>query len=418
MALYYIDATNGKDDNDGLSPDRPLSSNKNLKPAPGDSVLFKRGTFIRDSLYNIGGTVEQPITYGAYGEGELPIFCGSYDISSPEYWKEVEENIWEYIGSVNDETGNIVFNDAEHCGTLRWSVEELCEQGDFFDNCFGYRCKNIPMPAEHRFYVYSVKNPGLYYTSIECVTYKDKVLANNGSNMIIENLKFINCGCCAVAGEYESRNLTVRHCVFEHIGGCVWDADQKIRYGNGVECWNIAENVQVLNCYFEDIYDSGVTHQGMAPYCKPADGFIVRNCVFKKCGMAAYEQRDVMPLYAEFCDNICIDAGEGFSKQGEIMPRFSEIWPQPMGHHIFLWRIESETPGGSVKIQRNIFHNAPYGAAIYSIIAREAEDQTLLEDNVYYTENPDLLCRWHGKDFRFFEDFSKCDKNACYQQKI
>ena len=54
--------------------------------------------------------------------------------------------------------------------------------------------------------------------------------------------------------------------------------------------------------------------------------------------MAAYEQRDALPQNAVFSNNVCMDAGEGFSKQGEIMPRKSEIWPQPMGHHIFFWR--------------------------------------------------------------------------------
>ena len=62
--------------------------------------------------------------------------------------------------------------------------------------------------------------------------------------------------------------------------------------------------------------------------------------------MAAYEQRDKMPIYAEFCNNICEDAGEGFSCLGEIMPRRSEIWPQPMGHHIFLWKMTEAMENG------------------------------------------------------------------------
>lgn len=85
--------------------------------------------------------------------------------------------------------------------------------------------------------------------------------------------------------------------------------------------------------------------------------------------MAAYEQRDKLPLYAEFNNNICIDAREGFSKQGEVMPSYLEIWSQPMGHHAFLWRIQEQTDGGRLEMKNNILYNAPYGAAIYSIIS-------------------------------------------------
>jgi len=99
--------------------------------------------------------------------------------------------------------------------------------------------------------------------------------------------------------------------------------------------------------------------------------------------MASYEQRDVLPLYAEFIGNVCEDAGEGFSRLGEAMPRRSEIWPQPMGHHIFLWRIEKPTQNGQKKVENNIFENAIYGSAVYSIISPDAEKQVFYKDNRY-----------------------------------
>lgn len=88
--------------------------------------------------------------------------------------------------------------------------------------------------------------------------------------------------------------------------------------------------------------------------------------------MAAYEQRDLLPTYAEFTDNVCEDAGEGFSRLGETMPRRSEIWPQPMGHHVFLWRISHATGNEHFALCRNTFGDAPYGAAVYSVNPSEA----------------------------------------------
>ena len=198
--------------------------------------------------------------------------------------------------------------------------------------------------------------------------------------MVIQDLDFCNNGVHGIAGEEGGRNLLIKNCGFYRIGGCVWSKQQKIRFGNGIECWDIAENVIVENCTFDDIYDSAVTHQGGGS-CKPANGFTIRNNHFSRCGMAAYEQRDILPLLAEFSGNVCLDAGKGFSHLRTEIPRRSEIWPQPMGHHIFLWRIEKETEGSRFSITDNTFGDAPYGAAVYSIINQKAEAQIVMKGN-------------------------------------
>ena len=107
--------------------------------------------------------------------------------------------------------------------------------------------------------------------------------------------------------------------------------------------------------------------------------------------MAAYEQRDVLPMYAEFTDNICEDAGMGFSRLGETMPRRSEIWPQPMGHHVFLWRISPAAGSEHFALSRNDFGDAPCGAAIYSVNAPDADRLVQLEDNRYRMQRYKLL---------------------------
>lgn len=415
MAIYYIDSTNGSNENDGLSKGQPLLNDKSLRPLPGDKILFKRGSFIRGMLNNISGSEGMPVTYGAYGEGEPPVFCGSVDLTDAGLWHEEEKNIWSCDAVKNDEVGNFVFDNYEAYGTLRWTKDDLKEQGDFYDECFGYSENKKTVPEKHKVYLYSKINPALIYTSIECVTFNARRLANSGHDIIFENLRFINSGVHAIAGESKSRNIKVLNCEFENIGGCVWNYDLKIRFGNGVEFWDVAENIEINGCYFNNIYDSAVTHQGMEN-CKPAENFIITDNVFKKCGMAAYEQRDKLPLYAVFNNNICIDAGEGFSKQGEVMPRRSEIWPQPMGHHVFLWRIEDKTAGGKLEIKNNIFYNAPYGAAIYSIISENAEEQIEIEGNTYYTDNPNLINRWHCRNYRTFADYCIEEKKAEYKK--
>lgn len=415
MPIYYIDTENGNNINDGLSAMTPIMNLSKINIEPGDTVLFKRGSFIRGRLHNVSGEYGKPITYGAYGEGEKPTFCGSVSLNEEKIWYESEKNIWVCESMENDEVGNFVF-DNDSYGTLRWTKEDLKEQGDFYDEYFGFTESHKKKDSKsHKIYLYSVGNPATVYKSIECVTYGDRVLADNGHDMVFENLRFINSGVHAIAGCAESRNIKIENCEFENIGGCVWNYESKIRFGNAVEFWDVAENIEISHCVFNNIYDSAVTHQGMQN-CKPASNFLICDNVFIKCGMAAYEQRDKLPIDSKFNNNICIDAGDGFSKQGEIMPRYSEIWPQPMGHHVFLWRIEKPTDGGKLEIKNNVFYNAPYGAAIYSIISIEAEKQIDLANNTYYTENNDLINRWGGKNYKNFEEYVGAENGAEYEK--
>lgn len=412
MSVYYIDTVNGKKGNDGLSEETPVSDYRSIDLKSGDTVLFKRNTVIRGKLHNIEGEDGKPITYAAYGVGEKPTFCGSINLSKQELWNKEAENIWVCRLDDDAEAGNLIFNNAQQFGTLRWSKQELIRQGDFFDNWFGVYNRCTKKQEEHKIYIYSAENPAIYYDDIECAVCNSTSLANGGHNMIIRDLRFINNALHGIAGEKPSKNLVVQNCSFECIGGAVYDTKRKIRYGNAVECWNGADNVRIEGCIFNNIYDSGVTHQGAGDVCRPADNYIVHNNIFIKCGMAAYEQRDRLPKYGVFSNNICVAAGEGFSALGENMPRGSEIWPQPMGHHIFLWRINAPTQDGRLEVKGNIFCSAPYGAMIYSNLCGAAEDQIELEDNIYCPNRFTLAARWHNIEYTQLHDFLRYDKNS------
>jgi len=77
MTTYYVDATNGNDNNVGTSPDtawETVSKVNNESFAPGDSILFKRGNAWTGTKLVISddGKAGQPITVGAYGSGDKP----------------------------------------------------------------------------------------------------------------------------------------------------------------------------------------------------------------------------------------------------------------------------------------------------------------------------------------------------------
>ena len=101
---------------------------------------------------------------------------------------------------------------------------------------------------------------------------------------------------------------------------------------------------------------------------------------------------------------------------GETKPRSSEIWPEPMGHHIFLWRIPTSTDGGELTICNNLFGAAPEGAAIYSIISSEAEAQITLKNNKY-TPSDTLLNHFGGHSYTKLEEYqaqTKKDEGSTY----
>ncbi len=369
--IYYIDNINGKKDACGTSPEHPLSDYKELYPARGDTVLFRRGSFYREKLATC-----PHVTYGAYGEGDAPVFCVSTDVT--DAWEPTDrENIWRCTRSVFGEVGNFIFNENECTATLRWTRQELSAQGDFWDSRYSKASK----PADQELLLYSVGRPDTVYSHIEAASYAGRHCADIKDGNVFDGLCFMNSGVHALAGTAD--NVVIRNCKFFNIGGCVWSLELRIRFGNGVEFWERGDHILVEHCHFRNIYDSCVTHQGPAERTVPTTDFICRNNIFDTYGMAAFEYRDKMPIASSFENNRCENAGCGFAMLGEGIPRRSEIYPEPMGHHIFLWRIDDPTSGGSLKIENNIFGASPVGAAIYSRISPSAEAQLSVKGNTY-----------------------------------
>ena len=403
MAIYYIDPIGGSDAYDGLSASTAKKTQSAVTPTAGDTVLFKRGSFLREKLQTASGEQGRPITYSSYGEGAKPIFCGSTDVSSEKDWVKTDKgNVWECVKPIPGDVGNYVFGDGECTATLRWSEDQLCAQGDFYDCRFAQGEHYRQRFTEQRVLMYSEGNPAIVYGRIECVSYNTRSLGTLCHDTVIDGIHFKNSGVHALAGQGD--RIKVLNCDFENIGGCAWNEELQIRFGNGVEIWDHGDHITVEGCSFKNVYDSCVTHQGPGDRTKPAEYFICNGNVFDTYGMAAFEYRDKLPISSEFKNNVCKNAGCGFAMLGEVLPRKSEIWPQPMGHHIFMWRIPKATEGGSLVISDNVFEDAPVGAAIYSIISPEAEAQITLENNKY-TANPVLLNRFGGENHTDLEAY-------------
>lgn len=417
---YYVDSHAGDDGRDGLDASQPIRTCRNLHLLPGDTVLFKRGSVIRGGIEACDGSELGVITYGSYGTGNKPVFMGSAPVNSEEEWREERPSVWRFQGVFPSEVCNLIFDGGEGCGHLRWQLEDLKHQGEWHYTQWGQNSdKNVSdkskREAEGALYLFSSINPGLFYKSIECALWGGRKMIGGKQYIVFENLIFANSG---VHGYQESHahHITIRNCEFKFIGGAVWSKELKIRFGNAVELWDGAQDVVVERCIFSNIYDSGVTHQGSNQSDTP-ERIYFRNNLFMDCGMAAYECRGPSVRAVYFEHNTCINAGGGFSLQGEVPPRQSEIYPQPMGHHVFIWRMEKPIQKESVFIRNNVFYEAPLGASLYSMIDSADEQNLVIDENTYCQTAGNLLVRMSGRiygmdQFSLYQMETGHDKNS------
>ena len=381
---YYIDPAAGSDANDGLSPSQPVNNCADLDIRPGDRALFKRGRVIRGLLHTREGRAGAPVTYGAYGDGEAPAFLGSVAVGDPAKWTEERPSIWRFTGALTSEVCNLVFNGGESCGILRWEVEDLQNPGDWhytgIGATSGRESRGLTDTGEGVLYLCAPENPGHAYRDIEAVLWGQRKLVGGRRHLVLENLSFRNSGVHGFH-DCEVGDVTIRDCDFRHIGGAVWHREHRIRFGNAVELWDGACEVTVEGCRFENIYDSGVTHQGGETRNIP-ERVHFRNNLFIDCGLAAYECREPSrEIYFEH--NTCIRGGGGFSMQGETPPRSSDPYLQPVGYHVMIWMIDAGTQPGKVYIRHNLFCES-YGAAVSAILDPADEDQFAIDHNAYW----------------------------------
>lgn len=93
---YHLDAVNGNDANDGLTPAtawRSLDKANATTLAPGDQLLLKSGCAWTGRLHPLGsGTAAAPIVLDRYGEGPLPaihgggLAGGAVLLADQQYW--------------------------------------------------------------------------------------------------------------------------------------------------------------------------------------------------------------------------------------------------------------------------------------------------------------------------------------------
>lgn len=331
---FYV-KNGGNDGADGLSDATAwatIAKVNSVSLSSADSVLFKRNNIWRTEVLD----PDAGVYYGAYGSGNKPLFLGSIQQNNTSDWTDLGGNIWENDNALfTVDVGNIIFNNEQSCGVkIVSATPTLDAQGEFW---YDYGNDLIRM--------YSVGNPALYYSNIECALSVNAIKKNYLDNITFQNLDFRYWGVHVT--EDTGNYIKFYDLDISYIGG----ADQGSysgRFGNGLQFWQGNHDITIERCRFDNIYDAAITPQGFAGTYEVYNMWF-RNNIITNCEYS-YEiwfltGSTIHDIYFE--NNTCLYAGGGWGHD-----------QRPDGHkgHHLNGTTYYSGNNSNLKVRNNIFY--------------------------------------------------------------
>lgn len=217
-ATYYVDYTLGNDswsgtlsapDGEGDGPWKTISKINSSQAvlSPGDSVLFKMGETWHDQLnINRSGTSGSTITYGAYGEGDLPNIQGNLIKSS---WTGPDGNGAYYTAHTGAQCNYVVED-----GVILWPQASDATLADglwYFDNAgdkVWYKASDYAtggVPGDHTVYI-GHASAAVYFLDVH------KFITLENINFSLSNFVIYAVAGSGKANSFE--DITVKNCEF------------------------------------------------------------------------------------------------------------------------------------------------------------------------------------------------------------
>jgi len=401
--IYYVDATNGSDANNGYSRStawKTITKINSLGFNHGDSILFKRGEVWREQLViPSSGAPGNSIYFGAYGTGNNPIINGADLIAE---WSMFITNVWRAKLTT---APNIVMID-EILGHKKSSLELLAEEYDWY-----YQL------SEQYLYLYSLSNPETEYINPGVEASVRNVVDLNMKNYItLSNLTFKNSNKNTLTtGDYASDYIIVENCTITrsagtaisgYIGSDYWiirgntitycggelDRDGIYFYDKNTS-WEIYDN-KIYNSGGDDIAIAGSGHRiyrnDLGPstslaigisidpgskdiwiYENKIHGHDIEGIVVKGSNCKIFKNR----IYENGYDGILIN-GEEADSSLEIYQNL--IW----GHHNGYSGISLWVGGNNVKIYNNVIFNNDIG-----IYQHHGQTGVVIANNIIMSNN-------------------------------
>ena len=278
---YYIDATNGNDNNNGLSASSPwktISKVNDHSFIAGDIILFKRDEiWIGERLYieNLAGSSLNKITYTAYGSGEKPIIS-SVELQSIN-WTYTANNIWKATNPPTEHPERLLINDLEVLRANTLSELDGVQYFWFYNN------------NTNDLYIYATSNPVNLNISYST---DFPLIIENSNNINIENIDFQG-GWTSIFITTGSKNIHLNNL---NIGK--YSTEGVIVSTDVTAPIDYPKNIDISNCYFDAFFSFDYANAGTQSddfNRGSSDGIrtevlingTIQNCYFKNWGHAS-----------------------------------------------------------------------------------------------------------------------------------
>ena len=219
---YYV-SNNGDDSKNGLTPEtawETISHVNGQEFNPGDSILFQRGNTWRNDPLRVSssGNLNNPVVYGAYGEGEKPEILGSISVIT---WTNVSGNIWASENSISNDPWQIGYDGPEIFfergdNSVEWGVhQDYTSNYSNLINEFDWTWNN------NTIYIYSSSNPNSLYREVEIPQQAQGILLLDHNYVSIDGLAVKYFGDSGIYDQYSTiqlYGLRVVNCETAYIG--------------------------------------------------------------------------------------------------------------------------------------------------------------------------------------------------------
>ena len=281
MITYYVSSSEGDDNNLGLSPNEPKKTFDQFSGKSNITILLKCGDVFE---MEEGFAAGSGCIYATYGQGSRPVVSYYHELNVPFVHLDGYANIW--VADLLNVSG--IYNgkeDKDNCnigqlvidGEINWKrVVCSTDAYDTFDFPGDLQARadgswNVDW-LQSKLYLYSVEDPNT--KDIWVAPDVHGIVFEGDSNTVLKGWTITGAGAhgCNIK---EAKNVDIRNCFFYNIGGSV-HRSAGVRYGNAVQVWNSALNVNIAYNYADWVFDSCYTNQGSSDTC------YCENVVFEK----------------------------------------------------------------------------------------------------------------------------------------
>ena len=269
---YYIDADNGNDSANGLTPELgglpsvgPWKTYPVISPRPGDTVLYKRGTtgwyrFFIVSWQGTGTDANRVTTFATYGSGSFPVISSHYNVKPTTGWGTPDVNgiYTKNVGAVTVSTTDFV---EDYYTLLKATSSKLSDGYWYYSNPNLYYKPTSGAVTDHIIRIFKPNGYTMYpsegtvnsYTTYKNLKFVGKTLFLNNNPSGFSHVTFQNCEFLGIFGYYGAIQISPGESLASYItfDRCTWQyCNDNVYFEVGKRTDSYFDHIWIKNCKF------------------------------------------------------------------------------------------------------------------------------------------------------------------------